>query len=160
LPKLEGSVRKLTESGTSTRAPESTHKEILRLQEASDVVKNYSFNNPDVPGELSPKVQLLRKELTKNYERPMGTKCIIFTQKRYTAKMLFDVFSTLGIPYLRPGLLIGVRSGDVVGMNVSFRQQFLALVKFRSGEINCLVRNKASPQYEYLVLTSRSSLLP
>ncbi|KAF7591232.1 Dicer-like protein 1 [Aspergillus hancockii] len=138
LPKLEGSVRKLTDSKTSPQVSESAHKEVLRLQEASGVVKNHSFNSLDVPGELSPKVQLLCKELTKYYERPTGTKCIIFVQKRYTAKMLFDLFNTLEIPYLRPGLLIGVRSGDVVGMNVSFRQQFLALVKFRNGDINCL----------------------
>ncbi|KAB8229093.1 putative RNA helicase/RNAse III [Aspergillus alliaceus] len=138
LPKLQGNVGKLTHSGTSSQVSESAHKEISRIQEASDIVKDHSFNSPNAPGELSPKVQVLRKELTKHFEHPKETKCIIFTQKRYTAKMLFDLFNTLEIPYLRPGILIGVRSGGIVGMNVSFRQQFLALVKFRSGEINCL----------------------
>ncbi|KAE8352631.1 ATP-dependent helicase dcl1 [Aspergillus coremiiformis] len=138
LPKLEGNVRKLTQPGTSSQVPESAYTEISRIREASDIVKNHSFNSLDAPGELSNKVQLLRKELFKSFEHPTETKCIVFTQKRYTAKMLFDLFKTLGIPYLRPGVLIGVRSGDIVGMNVSFRQQFLALIKFRSGEINCL----------------------
>ncbi|KAE8376362.1 ATP-dependent helicase dcl1 [Aspergillus bertholletiae] len=137
LPKLEGNVRKLAQS-ISSQIPECALREISRIQEASDIVKNHPFNSPKVMGELSSKVQLLYQKLIKYFEHPTETKCIIFAQKRYTAKMLFDLFSTLGIPYLRPGVLIGVRSGDIIGMNVSFRQQFLALVKFRSGEINCL----------------------
>lgn len=157
LPKLEGNVRKLAQS-ISSPIPQCALREISRIQEASDIVKNHSFNSPNVPGELSPKVQLLRQKLIKYFEHPTETKCIVFTQKRYTAKMLFDLFSTLEIPYLRPGVLIGVRSGDIVGMNVSFRQQFLALVKFRSGEINCLV-SSTSPLHSFTGLTSRSLLL-
>ena len=157
LPKLEGNVRKLAQS-ISPQIPECALREISRIQEASDIVKNHSLNSPNGPGELSPKVQLLRQKLTKYFEHTTETKCIIFTQKRYTAKMLFDLFSTLEIPHLRPGVLIGVRSGDIVGMNVSFRQQFLALVKFRSGEINCLVSNTSSLR-PFTGLTSKSLLL-
>ncbi|THC97875.1 hypothetical protein EYZ11_002626 [Aspergillus tanneri] len=138
LPKLESNVSKLL-SDNSGQIPESAYKEIFRIKEASDIVKKHVFGRPDRPGELSPKVQLLCDELRKCFGCPMETKCIVFTKKRYTAKMLFELFTQLEIPSLRPGVLIGVRCNDAAGMNVTFRQQFLALVKFRNGEINCLV---------------------
>ncbi|KKK13664.1 hypothetical protein ARAM_005525 [Aspergillus rambellii] len=109
-----------------------------RIQEASDVVRTHTFELPETPGVLSHKVQLLREKLSKHYRESTETKCIIFTQQRYTAQMLCSLFLTLKNPYLRPGVLIGVRAGDVSGMNITYRQQFLTLVKFRNGEINCL----------------------
>ncbi|KAI9045212.1 putative RNA helicase/RNAse III [Aspergillus affinis] len=138
LPKLENTVSKLLQSGSSSQIPETAYKEISRIKEASEIVKKHTFGNPSFPGELSSKVQLLCDELKACFGSSTETKCIVFTQKRYTARMLFELFTKLEIPFIRPGVLIGVRSGDVAGMNVTFRQQFLALVKFRSGEINCL----------------------
>ncbi|RHZ64704.1 putative RNA helicase/RNAse III [Aspergillus thermomutatus] len=138
LPKLEGNISKLVESNPLNAEHGAIFKEIIRIREASDIVKNYSFADPELPGELSPKVQLLRTELSKRFSHATGTKCIVFTQKRYTAKILKELFTVLDIPHLRPGVLIGVRPGDIGGMNITFRQQFLALVKFRTGEINCL----------------------
>ncbi|KAI9376347.1 hypothetical protein BJX61DRAFT_530901 [Aspergillus egyptiacus] len=122
LPKLEG----------------KSQEEMSRLQEANDIARNHELGSPDEPGELSQKVQLLRKKLSEHYQRNPDTKCIVFTEMRYTALMLLELFTVLQIPHLRPGLLIGARSDDATGVNISFRQQFLALVKFRSGEINCL----------------------
>ncbi|SPB53351.1 unnamed protein product [Aspergillus niger] len=138
LPKLEGSVRKTANSETSSNVPESAYKEILRITEASEIVKSYAFSSPETFGQLSPKVQVLREELARYFGRQTETKCIVFTQKRYTALILAELFQTLDIPFLRPGVLIGVRSGDLAGMNITFRQQFISLVKFRTGEINCL----------------------
>ncbi|KAI2985758.1 hypothetical protein CBS147344_6043 [Aspergillus niger] len=138
LPKLEGSVRKTANSETSSNVPESAYKEILRITEASEVVKSYAFSSPETFGQLSPKVQVLREELARYFGRQTETKCIVFTQKRYTALILAELFQTLDIPFLRPGVLIGVRSGDLAGMNITFLQQFISLVKFRTGEINCL----------------------
>ncbi|KAL4802295.1 hypothetical protein BDV18DRAFT_164119 [Aspergillus unguis] len=122
LPRLEG------------KSPE----ELVRLQEASELAGNYTLRSPEEPNQLSKKVQVLRKKLTDHYQRDPDTKCIVFTTMRYTALMLLELFNALNIPNLRPGLLIGVRSDDLTGANISFRQQFLALVNFRSGEINCL----------------------
>ncbi|GAA83316.1 hypothetical protein AKAW_01431 [Aspergillus luchuensis IFO 4308] len=138
LPKLEGNVRKTANSETSSDVPESAYKEILRITEASEIVKDYEFSSPETFGQLSPKVQVLREELAHYFGRPTETKCIVFTQKRYTALILSELFQTLNIPFIRPGVLIGVRSGDLAGMNITFRQQFISLVKFRTGEINCL----------------------
>ncbi|PLB47276.1 ATP-dependent helicase dcl1 [Aspergillus steynii IBT 23096] len=138
LPKLESTVSKPLQPGSSSQVPETAYKEISRIKEASEIVKKHTFGSPSLPGELSPKVQLLRDELKACFSHSAETKCIVFTKKRYTARMLFELFTKLEIPFIRPGVLIGVRSGDVAGMNVTFRQQFLALVKFRNGEINCL----------------------
>ncbi|KAH3204436.1 Dicer-like protein 1 [Aspergillus fumigatus] len=138
LPKLEGNINKLIESNTMKAEHGAVFKDIIRIREASETVKNYFFTDPELPGELSPKVQRLRMELSKHFNDTTGTKCIVFTQKRYTAKILNELFTVLNIPNLRPGVLIGVRPGDIGGMNITFRQQFLALVKFRTGEINCL----------------------
>jgi endoribonuclease Dicer len=138
LPKLEGNIGKLVESNTLNAEHGAVFKDIIRIREASETVRNYSFADPELPGELSTKVQLLRMELRKHFSDTTGTKCIVFTQKRYTAKILNELFTVLNIPRLRPGVLIGVRPGDIGGMNITFRQQFLALVKFRTGEINCL----------------------
>lgn len=139
LPKLEGQVSKVINMESPGKLPESVCKEIECIKEASGVVKNYPFDKPDVQGSLSPKVELLRKELSKHFEYPDDTKCIVFTDMRYTARILFELFTELNMPYLRPGVLVGVRSSDLAGMNITFRQQFIALVKFRRGEINCLV---------------------
>lgn len=157
LPKLEGNVRKTANSETSSDVPESAYKEILRITEASEIVKGYEFSSPEAFGQLSPKVQVLREELVHYFGRPTETKCIVFTQKRYTALILSELFQTLNVPFLRPGVLIGVRSGDLAGMNITFRQQFISLVKFRTGEINCLVSTRIRlPVYQ--MLTNLSSL--
>lgn len=139
LPKLEGQVSKVANTESSGRFPEYAYKEIERINDASDIVKNHPFGRPDALGALSPKVQLLRKELGKCFEHPSDTKCIVFTEMRYTARVLFELFSELNMPYLRPGVLTGVRTSDITGMNITFRKQLLAMVKFRKGEINCLV---------------------
>lgn len=139
LPKLEGKVNKQLNSDNSTQVHEAAYKEIARIREASDTVKAYPFSHPSAPGQMSPKVQLLRKELSTRFDQPTDVKCIVFTERRSTAKVLLELFTALNITHLRPGVLVGVRSGDIAGMNTTFRQQFATLIKFRNGEINCLV---------------------
>ncbi|KAL4904889.1 hypothetical protein BDW74DRAFT_185410 [Aspergillus multicolor] len=122
LPKLQGKSR----------------QEMSRLQDANEITNGHTLSSPDEPGQLSDKVQVLRRQLREHYQRDPDTKCIVFTKMRYTALMLLELFTVLDIPYLRPGLLIGARTDDLTGANISFRQQFLALIRFSTGEINCL----------------------
>lgn len=115
--------------------------ELARLKEAKEVVKSWTFTDPDVSGNsLSPKVLLLHKYLSLIFEKPSDAKCIIFVKHRYTARVLAQLFSRIGTPNLRLDLLIGSRTGDVGDISFSFRQQVLTLMKFRKGDINCLVR--------------------
>lgn len=147
LPILEGKINKALHSESGSEVPGNVYKDITLIKEANNIVRNYPFNDPNAPGELSNKVQVLRKELSRYFEGPTDTKCIVFTEKRYTAKILCELFLNLNIPHLHPGVIVGVRSGDMAGMNTTFRQQFLALMKFRKGEINCLVSTCSPVQY-------------
>jgi endoribonuclease Dicer len=102
-------------------------------------VTDYKPCDPEAPDQMSPKVSRLREKLVECFRKAADTKCIVFTKQRHTARLLGDLFIQLGIQNLRPGVLIGIRSADDAGMNTSFRQQFTTLVKFRTGELNCLV---------------------
>lgn len=136
LPKLEGQIAK--NADVSVEISEKTSKMIKEIQEANEFVKSYMTNQPSEPGDLSSKVQLLMKKLEEKFQRAPQTKCIVFVQRRNTAKVLLQLCKRLRIPNLRPDVLVGVRKGDPVGMNSTFRLQFLTLIKFRQGEFNCL----------------------
>ena len=115
--------------------------EIARLREAKEIVKCWTFAKPDSSkNSLSPKVLLLHQYMTLIFEKPSDVKCIIFVKHRYTARLLAQLFSHVGTPNLRLDLLIGSRTGDVGDISFSFRQQVLTVMKFKKGDINCLVR--------------------
>lgn len=134
LPKLEGSIFRQTAQNSG-----NAEEEVAQIKAASEFARTQGLNDPESPGEISPKVLLLWERLSQYFGPETQTKCIVFTEKRYTAKALFELFTKLKVPFLRPGVLTGVRSGDKIGMNVTFRQQILTLVRFRTGELNCLV---------------------
>ncbi|KAJ9253860.1 hypothetical protein DTO027B5_7245 [Paecilomyces variotii] len=146
LPRLESKISRgfMKNYGHKKRA--RLEHETKCVQEACDLVKNYVFNSPSLSHQLSPKVQLLCNEISKYFELPTGTKCIIFVEKRHTARVLGDLLTAIGIAHLRPGVLIGVRAGDDAGMKSTFRQQFMALAKFRTGELNCLVATSVAEE--------------
>lgn len=119
--------------------------ELARLKEAKELVKNWTFPTPDASSNgLSPKVLLLHQYLCLIFEKPTDAKCIIFVKHRHTARLLAQLFSHIGTPNLRLDLLIGSRTGDVGDVSFSFRQQILTLMKFRKGDVNCLVGLPAS----------------
>ena len=115
-------------------------KELVRLREAKDIVQQWTFRPPTGKGnDLSPKVLLLQRYLALTFEKPTDTKCIIFVKRRKTARLLRILFSHLGTDYMRPELLIGSTYEAVGDVKISFRQQVLTLLKFRKGEVNCLI---------------------
>ncbi|KAJ5312459.1 hypothetical protein N7508_003289 [Penicillium antarcticum] len=136
LPKLEGQIAKNADVNFETSNQAS--KEIKEIQDANEFVKAYMANQSSEPGDLSSKVQLLVKKLEEQFKRAPETKCIVFVQRRNTAKILLQLCKRLQIPNLRPDVLVGVRKEDTVGMNSTFRIQFLTLIKFRQGGLNCL----------------------
>lgn len=141
LPKLEGRVDRNYRGGKQKKSNPAAQNEIQRIRQAREIIENYRFSEPrDLPDQLSSKVLLLFQELSKYYEAPTDTKCIVFTGQRHTARLLGDLFGRIGSQHLRSGVLVGVRNSDCGGMNISFREQILTLMKFRNGELNCLVR--------------------
>ncbi|KAL9613891.1 MAG: hypothetical protein Q9167_001569 [Letrouitia subvulpina] len=118
---------------------EQLDDEIGQLRDAQAFVRNWNFGTPSFDGNsLSSKVILLHSYLRQVFERPSETRCIVFVNRRYTARLLGNLFSRIGPPHMRMDLLIGTRYGDPGDVKISFRQQVLTLTKFRKGELNCL----------------------
>lgn len=130
LPKLEGQAAK----------EKATDEEIKRIRAANEIVRKKKV--PDLSANLenlSPKTRLLVEKLSSYFKRPTDSKCIVFVEERHTAMVLNELFSRVRTPYLYPGFLVGVRSQDFVDAGISHRKQVLTLMRFRKGEINCLV---------------------
>jgi endoribonuclease Dicer len=94
---------------------EVLEKSRTQLEEAQAVVKGHTFDPPDYPGQLSvassnlsSKVVELISILKERFERPTDDKCIVFIQKRYTARALARLFSNpeIGTPHLKVGTLV------------------------------------------------------
>lgn len=109
-----------------------------RLQEAAAFVQDHDFGLPTLSdNDVSSKVQKLHHWLNLYYERSAEAHCIVFVEKRHTARLLKLIFQHIGGPNLHCDVLVGInsRAGEE---NVSFRAQVLTLQKFRRGELNCL----------------------
>jgi len=136
LPKLQGILSKEADSDSPNRSQEETKRDILQVKEACRIVRSHQFKHPTEAGQLSPKVELFVKRLSELFAASKERKCIVFTQRRNTAKALLELCQKLNILNLRPGVLVGINH-DLTG-TTTFRQQFLVMAKFRQGEINCL----------------------
>lgn len=148
LPKLEGVVFRDCDVESPEQTTEETRHDIMKVKEAYEIVSSHEHKHPLDSGQLSPKVELLLKQLGKHFRESMEKKCIVFTQRRNTAKVLLRLCESLGIPNLRPGVLVGVQNSDITG-SITFRHQFLVLAMFRQGEINCLVSAKRSSRFSF-----------
>jgi endoribonuclease Dicer len=114
------------------------HMQILKeaaafVQDHKDQIGLPTLGNCDI----SSKVQKLQYWLNLYYERSDAARCIVFVEKRHTARLLKLLFGHIGGPNLRCDVLVGVnnRAGE---QNISLRSQILTLQKFRRGELNCL----------------------
>jgi endoribonuclease Dicer len=112
--------------------------QMKRLKEAAAFVQEHDFGLPTLSDQdISAKVKRLQYWLNLYYERSGAAHCIVFVEKRHTARLLKLIFDHIGGPNLRCDVLIGVnsRAGEE---NVSLRSQILTLQKFRRGDLNCL----------------------
>ncbi|KAL8968756.1 MAG: hypothetical protein Q9197_004707 [Variospora fuerteventurae] len=131
--------------------------EIRRLHEAQDFVKDWKFVGPaESSSGISSKVQVLRQYLDLIFERPTNARCIVFADRRSTARLLNKLFTNIGSPHLRTGLLVGARKGEPGDVMLSVREQILTLKRFRKGVLNCLV-NSMRPSSQNSSLTPGSS---
>ena len=138
--KAERKMERLFLRDQENRPMELLDKELVRLREVRDIIRRWPFTPLAFEGNsLSPKVLLLHKYLTMIYEKSTDSKCIIFVKQRYTARLLGLVFGQIGSPHMRLDLLIGNRSGELGDLKFSFRQQVMTLLKFRKGDVNCLI---------------------
>ena len=139
--KAERQIERLFNAEKITRPVEELNTKLRRIRKAKDLVSSkHSFLPPAYFGNhLSSKVKRLKDYLEKIFERPTDARCIIFVKKRFTARVLADLFKRIGNPHMRIDILIGSRSGEAQDIKVTFRQQVVTLMKFRKGQLNCLV---------------------
>lgn len=89
-----------------------------RIQEAEAIVRAHHFDAPDYneadcsSRNLSSKVLVLVKYLRERFERQTNDKCIVFVERRYTARLLAVLFShrNIGTPHLHVGTLVSCSS--------------------------------------------------
>jgi len=116
-------------------------RDLAEIRKASEYVRGRWELMPKRIGseDLSVKVRELQSFLAQEFERPSGYRCLVFVEKRHTARLLAAVFQRFApIKHLRPGFLTGPGSGNLAEVKFSFRQQVVTMMQFRKGEINCL----------------------
>lgn len=114
------------------------NQEIALLQEATEFVRKKDLGPPTpTANDFSSKVLLLYDWLNLYYARSDDARCIVFVERRQTARLLNMIFTQIGSMHLRSDILVGNASklGD---QNVSVRSQIMTVAKFKKGEVNCI----------------------
>ena len=131
-------VRKYERSDAYTRITDPERREVVlaQIEAAASIVQAHNFAPPvvDADGELSPKVRKLYDELVDRASISSTTRSIVFVEERITAVVLCDLFASLNLPNLRPGVLVGVAQTGKGGG--SWKDQEAIMENFRSGIIN------------------------
>lgn len=120
-------------------SPGVVNKQRKAVQTARGLMERHEFNEPR-EHLLSSKVHLLLRLLRDFFKDPeTKCRCIVFTEMRWTARLLADLLqqSLIEIPALKVGVLMGANSEDGWSQT-SFRQQLMTIIKFKSGELNCI----------------------
>lgn len=139
-PKFYGKLNNAYKRLDVEEATKMSENQKRRISELTERIAKYKLaSGVDIFKHLSPKMKILVQKLSNLFEERKNTKCIVFTKQRHTARLLEEVFKELNIENLIPGVLIGIRSGDYLGMNSSYHQQFKTMVKFKKGDLTCLV---------------------
>lgn len=113
-------------------------QEIKQLKDARQQLAGYDFGELSSGKEqLTSKVLQLHAYLKQHFERPTHTRCLVFVERKHTARLLRAIFDRIGGPNLMPGELIGTLD-SLAGLHYSFRDQMSTLVRFKKGQLNCL----------------------
>ncbi|PFH63142.1 hypothetical protein XA68_17251 [Ophiocordyceps unilateralis] len=97
--------------------------------------------------DFSSKFKALRSYLEDAFTRQDTRRCIVFVQKRYTALLLADAFEHADqrVNGMNPSYTVGSQALSGL-VNMSFRDQVLALQRFRRGETNCLFATQVAEE--------------
>lgn len=137
--KYEARAERQHNKAKSSEPIEIIDKEIALLQEAQKVIEGHIWGKPQLTlDDLSSKIVKLHQYLAMYFENPTDTRCLVFVERKSTARLLKIVFDHIGGPHLKTGTLVGSNTSKADGLQTSFKQQVMTLVKFRSGELNCL----------------------
>lgn len=138
--KREAKFQRSIQKRGHTKDNAANDEEIDRLRSAHEYVQQQELDQPvlEVP-HLSPKVLTLLDKLHDHFERPSDYKCLVFVERKATARILCDLVQLVGGPNLRSGILTGTNSTNHDTASYTHHQQALTLMRFRKGELNCLV---------------------
>lgn len=109
------------------------------VQSAREIIANHIFSKPE-DNLLSSKVKKLVEVLREQFE-DKKMRCIVFVQRRWTAKLLADFFERdySGIAGLKVASLMGANTSDGSwSSQTSFREQIKKIINFKRGETNCI----------------------
>lgn len=98
----------------------------------------WKISNFQYDQELSAKVENLVALLSREFERPTSSRCLVFCDKRHTARLLALAFQRRAPPHLKVGFLIGAGNSDIDEDNFTVYQQAVTMADFRTGKLNCL----------------------
>ena len=96
--------------------------------------------------DLSSKVLRLKELLDDAYNNDPETRCIVFVERRASARLLLEVFKCHAHPHMRVGLLIGSRRQDHGDQKVSIRDQFHNMNRFKDGKLNLLLATSVAEE--------------
>ncbi|KAI5363134.1 putative ribonuclease III domain, helicase, dicer dimerization domain-containing protein [Septoria linicola] len=138
-PKYEMDVEKKFHSRRVHQEMSELDSAVQEIRDAIEYVQTRQnvldrLSNTDV----SSKVHKLHNYLSLQFERPSEHRCIVFVDRRYTARMLHNLFLRISTPHMHGHFLVGSNNGGLDEDSFSFKQQVLTLMKFRKGELNCL----------------------
>lgn len=115
------------------------NQQIDLFKQALTFVESHALTFPALVSPiLSNKILRLNDYLQRHFEHPSDMRCVVFVEQRHTARLLAKVFEHIGGANLHAGALVGSGATGLAEMSVSFREQIVTMMKFRTGEINCL----------------------
>lgn len=137
--KAEARLQYGSRAGRAAKQHVDFEEEISHLHQANEAIQSHNFGLPAAEiGCVSNKVLKLYTLISHYFKERTKARCLVFVDRRSTARLLLEIFKHLGSYHLRPGALVGSASLTYDGMRNSFREQILTLSRFRTGELNCL----------------------
>lgn len=108
------------------------------VQSARALVEDHELPKPE-DNLLSSKTRLLIQILMNHFSsQDSKIRCIVFVERRWTAKLLTDFFTNFHIlPALKVDSLMGANQWDGTS-ETSFREQIKTIINFKNGTLNCI----------------------
>lgn len=122
-------------------SPEVVGRQKSAVQAARELVATHNFSDPEdtiLSSKFKKLVEILREQF-----KDKKMRCIVFVERRWTAKLLADFFERereyINIKELKVASLMGSNTSDVSwSSQASFREQIKTIIQFKKGEANCI----------------------
>lgn len=125
---------------TRNFAPFDLDAQVAQLHQAHEDIQSYHIRPPRLSEmDLSSKVIKLFEILLGIFQAFPDSRCLVFVERRSTARLLNELAKQTGNDHIKPGMLVGATGGaDMAGLQWTIREQVIAISRFRRGILNCL----------------------